>query len=414
MNLKKILFILVLCLIPVFKVNAASFSVSASSKEVTVGSKVTIYINGSDVAGKVNVTSSNTSVLSSSDSSVWIEPNGQVSFTAKKTGSSTITVSPSSLSDNNGNDVELSSKSITINVIEKKTYVASSNNSLSSLSVDGLELSPSFDSGTTEYSVTAKEGTESINIKAIPADNKSNVSGVGNVNVSSGLNVIEVIVTAENGYEKKYTLNVTVEDELINVSIDNQDYSLIKQASFLPSVSSYYSVSNIEYKYKVDGDELTFEIPTYYSDVTGYNLVGLKNSDGIINLYIYNEDDKSFTKYEELNFNQIVLYSIDTKDIRKDYKKKNIIINDKEIVVYQKDKSDFYLVYGMDVNTGNKEWYKYDSKENTIQRYDQEEIDELTSNNDKYLNTIYVMSGISIVLIMFILVLIIKNRKSKI
>ena len=412
--MKKILFIIVLCLISILKVNAASFNISASSKVVTVGSKVTIYINGSDVAGRVNVTSSNASVLSSGESSVWIEPNGSLTFTAKKTGTSTITVTPSSLSDNNGNDVELSSKSITINVIEKKTYVASSNNSLSSLSVEGLELNPSFDSGTTEYNVTAKEGTESINIKATSADNKANIKGTGSVNVSSGLNVVEVIVTAENGYEKKYILNVTVEDELINVNIDDKEYSLIKQASALPSVSSYYSVSSIEYKYKVDGDELTFEIPTYYSDITGYNLVGLKNSDGLINLYIYNDDDKSFTKYEELNFNQIVLYNLDTKDIPANYKKKNIIINDKDIIAYQKDKSDFYLVYGMDVNTGNKGWYKYDSKENTIQRYDQEEIDKLTSNNQKYLNTIYLMSGISIVLIMFILILITKNKKSKI
>ena len=62
---------------------------------------------------------------------MWIEPSGSVTFKANKVGSSTITVSSSSLSDGEGNDVNLGSKSITINVIEKaeqKKY--SSNNSL--------------------------------------------------------------------------------------------------------------------------------------------------------------------------------------------------------------------------------------------------------------------------------------------
>ena len=327
MKLKKLIFLLAIFLVPLFKAQATSFTLSASSKSVTVGSNVTIYINGNDVTGKVGISSSNPSVLSGGDSSLWIEPSGSVTFRANKVGSSTITVSTSSLSDGDGNDVNLGSKSITINVVDKvpqKSY--SSNNSLKSLSVEGYELEPVFDSGTTEYNVSVKEGTESVNIKAIPEDNEASVNGVGDITVSEGLNVVNVVVTAENGYQKTYILNITVLDEPITVQINNKDFNLIKQENALPEVSSYYERKNIEYIYKVEGEEKKVEIPAYYSDITSYTLVGLKSDSGKINLYIYDEEKKTFEIYNELNFNNdIVLYLEDAKNIPNGYKKVNFI-----------------------------------------------------------------------------------------
>lgn len=413
MKLNKILFLLTLLLIPIIKVNAASFNVSASSKNVTVGSNVTIYINGSDVAGKVNISSSNTSVLSSSESSIWIEPNGSVTFSAKKTGSATITVTPVSLADNSGNDVNLSAKSITINVSEKKTYVASSNNSLKSLSIEGYDLNPAFDKGTTEYSVTVKEGTENINILATPEDNNSSVRGTGNIAVSSGLNNIEVVVTAENGYEKVYKLNVTVLDELITTQINNKDYSIVKQENVLPQVSSFYSPTTIEYKYKIEGDEKVFEIPVYYSDITNFTLVGLKDNEGNIGLYVYDADTNTFKDYKEINFSSIIIYSVTPKEIPDEFKEEKIIIGNQEVIAYrQNKKDDFYLIYGMNVNNGNTGWYQYDKKDNSIQRYDSKELDELKNINKKYLMTIYIISGISIMIIIFMVILSLKRKKS--
>ena len=196
MKYKKLLFFMVLFLIPIVKINAASFSVSASSKSVTVGSNVTIYVNGSDVTGRVNISSSNASVLSSSNNSLWIEPNGSITFNAKKTGSATITVSSLSLSDGAGNDVDLGSKSITINVVEKQAAKqVSSNNSLKSLNVSDLELEPIFDPGTTEYTVNAPEGTATINIQATPQDSNASINGIGEVSVFEGLNTLSIVVT---------------------------------------------------------------------------------------------------------------------------------------------------------------------------------------------------------------------------
>ena len=414
MKYKKLLFFMVLFLIPIVKINAASFSVSASSKSVTVGSNVTIYVKGSDVTGRVNISSSNASVLSSSNNSLWIEPNGSITFNAKKTGSATITVSSLSLSDGAGNDVDLGSKSITINVVEKQAAKqVSSNNSLKSLNVSDLELEPIFDPGTTEYTVNAPEGTATINIQATPQDSNASINGIGEVSVFEGLNTLSIVVTAENGYQKEYKLNVNVKEEPIIVRINDKDVSLVKQANALPQVSSYYSPSTMEYKYEIDEEEKTIELPTYYSEVTGYTLVGIKDQKGNINLYIY--EDGKYTLYNEVSFNNnIVIYEMDAKNIPQDYQKTNIDINDVNITAYQKDKnSDYYLIYGMNVDNGNIGWYKYDKKESSIQRYDSALINNLTIENKKYKTTIYLLSGICGFMLLSIMVLLIKIRNVK-
>ena len=412
MKVKKFIFLLVaLFFIPFIKVSAASFSLGASSRSVIVGSNVTIYVNGSDVTGRVNISSSNTSVLSSGTNSLWIEPSGSVTFNAKKVGSATITVTGASLSDGSGNDVSLGSKSITINVVEKPK-AASSNNSLKSLKVDDYDLEPVFDPGTTEYSLTVKQGTESIKISAVPDDSSASVSGTGDIAVFEGLNVLNVVVTAQNGYQKEYKLNVTVEEEPIVVRINDIDMSIVKQENALPQVSSLYSPSTMEYKYTVDGEEKTVTIPTYVSDTTGYTLVGIKDNKGKINLYIY--DNNKFSIYNELSFNgNIVIFQKDAKNVPNGYKKTTLSINDQDVIAYQKDKNDYYLIYGQNVNTNDIGWYKYDKVDNSIQRYDIEEIEKLESDNHKYLTVIYVFSGITVLMLFSVIILLVKIRNNR-
>ena len=231
--------------------------------------------------------------------------------------------------------------------------------------------------------------------------------------VFEGLNTLNIVVTAENGYQKEYKLNVNVKEEPIIVRINDKDVSLVKQANALPQVSSYYSPSTMEYKYEIDEEEKTIELPTYYSEVTGYTLVGIKDQKGNINLYIY--EDGKYTLYNEVSFNNnIVIYEMDAKNIPQDYQKTNIDINDVNITAYQKDKnSDYYLIYGMNVDNGNIGWYKYDKKESSIQRYDSALIDNLTIENNKYKKTIYVLGGICGFMLLSVMVLLIKSRNFK-
>lgn len=408
MKYKRIILIMILFLVPFVKVNAASLSVSANTT-VYVGSNVTVRISGG--IGKVGVTSSNTSILSSGTSSIWIEPSGSVTFNAKKVGKATITVKALDLADSNGNQMG-GSKSITINVIEKK--VSSSVNNLKSLSVEGAELNPKFEAGTTSYNVTVPKGTEKINIKAETEDSKSSLSGTGEKSVTEGMNKFDIIVTAENGAQKIYTLNVEVEEDPIIVNMNKQNYTIVKQESAMPQVSSYYSSTKIKYKYNSNDKVIEYELPAYYSEITKYTLLGLKDETGNIGLYIYDEKNNKFTEYNEISFGNIVLYplSVPKKEVLKGMIKTTVTINEKEFGSYQFTKdSEYFLLYGINVNTGNKGWFMYDSKENTLQRYDINDVSKLIDKNNKFMLIVALLSIICFIMMFFMLIFI--NKVSK-
>lgn len=408
MKYKRIIFMLMLFLIPFVKIDAASLSVSANTT-VYVGSSVSVRISGG--IGKVGVSSSNTSVLSSGTNSIWIEPSGSVTFKANKIGSATITVRAVDLADTNGNQMS-GSRSITINVVEKK--ISSSVNNLKSLSVDGASLNPKFESGTTSYNVTVPKGTNKINIKAEVEDSKSSLSGTGEKNVTEGMNKFDVVVTAESGAQKTYTLNVEVEEDPIIVNMNKQNYSIVKQENYMPQVSSYYSFTKIKYKYKLDDKVTEFEIPAYYSDITKYTLLGLKDENGNIKLYIYNQGENTFTEYNEYSFGNIVLYNINApkKQVLKGMIKATVKINDNELNSYQFTKnSEYFLLYGINVNTGYKGWFMYDSKENTLQRYDINDISKLIDKNNKFMLIVALLSVVCFIMMLFMLIFI--NRVSK-
>ena len=93
------------------KIEASSFSMSASTSSVRPGQSFTVTISGNDCTGRVNLSASNGSV---SPSSVWVE-NGSVSatVTAGSSGSVTVTATPQTgFSDGNGDPYNPGSRSV--------------------------------------------------------------------------------------------------------------------------------------------------------------------------------------------------------------------------------------------------------------------------------------------------------------
>lgn len=90
------------------------------------------------------------------------------------------------------------------------TAVKSSNNNLSSLSVDQkpvVGFTPSY----TSYNL-ANTDADSIVISATPSDSKATVSGTGSKTLRYGSNSFDIVVTAESGARKTYTVSVTKND----------------------------------------------------------------------------------------------------------------------------------------------------------------------------------------------------------
>ena len=420
-NIKLLTFAIISYFLIMGSINAASLSLSKSSSTVSVGSTVKITAK---ISGGTSYTYSNFSIsydqdrfafVSSSDNcnglNCLVEGNGSVTliFKAKSNGSGSFRASGSFEDDNSGS---LSgSTSVTVgasntNTTPNEGKTLSINNYLSSLKVENHTLTPEFNKDTLEYSLNLPSDTESINIIADKEDKKANIIGAGEVKVSEGINTLEIIVTAENGNKKTYVIKATVEEkDPIKVSLNKQTYTVVRNKDLLTKPENYE-----EKTITIDGKET----PALYNEITKFTLVGLKDEKGNINLYIYDQNKKTYTLYKEMKFNNINLYPLSINKNIKGYKKYEIKINDLNVKVLKiKKDSKFAIVYGIDLDTGKKNYYSYDIENNTIQLY-----------NDEYSNFLidYMYIGIYIILgswalllifIIIIIVLCVKNSKRK-
>lgn len=420
-NIKLLTFAIISYFLIMGSINAASLSLSKSSSTVSVGSTVKITAK---ISGGTSYTYSNFSIsydqdrfafVSSSDNcnglNCLVEGNGSVTLTfkAKSNGSGSFRASGSFEDDNSGS---LSgSTSVTVgasntNTTPNEGKTLSSNNYLSSLKVENQTLTPEFNKDTLEYSLNLSSDTQSINIIANKEDNKANIIGAGEVKVSEGINTLEIIVTAENGNKKTYVIKATVDEkDPIKVSLNKQTYTVVRNKDLLTKPENYE-----EKTITIDGKET----PAFYNEITKFTLVGLKDEKGNINLYIYDQNKKTYTLYKEMKFNNINLYPLSINKNIKGYKKYEIKINDLNVKVLKiKKDSKFAIVYGIDLDTGKKNYYSYDIENNTIQLY-----------NDEYSNFLidYMYIGIYIILgswalllifIIIIIVLCVKNSKRK-
>ena len=120
-----------------------------------------------------------------------------------------------------------STYTVTVNRLRKSVK------DLSNLVLSTGTLSPIFDANVTSYSVTYNTNQTSIDITATRADIESSITIEGNaatsgsavtVNLSYGVNVIEVVVIAEDETTKTYTINATRLSNIASLSgiITNQ------------------------------------------------------------------------------------------------------------------------------------------------------------------------------------------------
>lgn len=81
------------------------------------------------------------------------------------------------------------------------------NNWLAGLAVAGRSLTPTFDPAATgDYSLIVDNSVASVSLSATPVYANATVSGTGTLQLAVGDNRVNVVVTAENGTQRTYTL----------------------------------------------------------------------------------------------------------------------------------------------------------------------------------------------------------------
>ena len=117
---------------------------------------------------------------------------------------------------------------------------ASPNNWLSTLKVGNYDIN--FDAGKTSgYSLEVGGAVSSVNISATTVNAKAKVEGVGTVALKEGNNTINVVVTAENGDKRTYTVNIkrNIENKipLKSIALSKTEYSMFDGDTTTLSVS---------------------------------------------------------------------------------------------------------------------------------------------------------------------------------
>ena len=294
-KLKYLLF-LVLLMFPFYVFAAGDLTINTSSLNVAPGGVASFNITATNAAGRVDISSSDSSIVTVSKSSEWVENTTlKVDVAGVKTGTAKITV----VVDAATFDMEEIKRTYTINV-----RVLSANNSLSSLTISGGVLSPGFSSGVTTYSATVDAA--SVNISAVAADSAAKVSGIGVKNLNYGNNSFNIVVTSESGVAKTYTINVNRPD---NRSSNNYLKSL---STSVGNIS--FNKNTLNYSLDVSADVSSVKVNAVVEDgnasfVSGFGVrnvnlnygknavqIKVKAENGSVKIYTINinrEDNRS-------------------------------------------------------------------------------------------------------------------------
>lgn len=412
------------------KAATAYIKATSSKSTVVIGGSFTVKVTVSsstplgswqfDVnydASMFKLTSSTNGRTSEADVGNGSMKNMSYSYTFKalKSGKSTISIRNASVIGWDKNDYSVSITNASVKVISQAELEASysSNNNLSALSVNGYELTPKFDPNVTSYTVELPAGTTLINVSATKADNKADVSGTGDINVVDGDNTINIVVTAENGKTKTYTILAKVKElNPIEVKVGEEIYTIVRKKGVMPEPINFKETT-----IKM-GEE---DVLAYSNEIMNMTIVGLKDSNGNIKKFIYDSKNNSYKEYNDITIDGINLYLQEPEsyvDIPKGYKATTIDINDNKINGWKYNKNkEFYLIYGTDTLTGNQQFYSYDKIDKTLQRFNVSQFEDMQKQISDYWLIMIVLGALSSLLFILLIILIIvvlKRKKIKI
>ncbi|PKM63770.1 MAG: hypothetical protein CVU96_06225 [Firmicutes bacterium HGW-Firmicutes-20] len=149
-------------------------------------------------------------------------------------------------------DISAAGSSVTIKMEAPK----STNNYLSSLGISQGTLN--FNKTTTSYTVIVDNNITSVTLSATAEDSKATISGTGTKSLKVYSNTFNIVVTAENGSKKTYSVNVVRRDADGNagaLSTNNNLASLRVEGCELTFVES-----QLEYRCEVDNLTTNIEI----------------------------------------------------------------------------------------------------------------------------------------------------------
>lgn len=323
-KLKNILCILIFITILISimpKVQAAGLVIAFSKSNANVGDTVAVTVTGSGVSGKVNLNVSGNATLS--QNSVFVDNNSaSVNVTINGTGSIRVTATADDMADSTTAAVYTGSTAGTISVASNssgastssRTSESSSSSSNSSTekssnaNLKNLGIRPNDFSGftpnTTTYNTTVPEDVESVEVYATASNSKATISGTGTKTLNKGANALNVVVTAEDGTTKTYTINVTREGTEEQQTEENTEVKNGLSNITIADLELNPSFQTDVYEYTVDyvGEGTSLDLqavatdPDYTVEVLGNE--DLKEGENIITILVTDSEGNNVATYQ--------------------------------------------------------------------------------------------------------------------
>ncbi len=308
-------------------------------------------------------------------------------FTALKAGTTNVTVQSQEVYDPDSAAVSIShvgSSAVKVNAPATASHEAA----LASLAISPGELSPAFSEEITDYTATVA-GVDSVVVSAPAKDSKASVSVSGNDTIQMGENTVVCQVTAEDGTTTKtYTITVTkVEGEAPEgwngAGFDNPGGGTVD----VFAESGNWEVSEtFDSELLPEGFILT---ETDYNgrqvqagvDERGTLLLYMTDENGNGDFFFYDPEDGTLSLYVTVLMAEKTIIVLSPELIPEDvtlpdgFKDCNIDIGNHTVHGWiwgsSEGPAEYCVVYGMNED-GERNFYRYDQKEMTLQRYFQD------------------------------------------
>ena len=416
---------------------AGSINVSTRNININVGKSSSFTVSANNAAGRVDISTSNSGVASISSSSLFLDNNSSgVTVTGNSAGTATITVRVVDAATYDEEPLN-NTYTITVNVVAPATPTPqpvtppkpvepskSSNTNLNSIGVEGFELQSN---DKVNFFVTVDSNVDKIKLNAAVQDSKSTLSGIGERNINYGENRFEIIVTAEDGSKKTYTVvvsrkkdNYYLEDLSLALNLENPVVIQLKDDDIITTeILNHVKSSNKEVIFiKKDNDK----------EVYSYKISSANISDNeSINTKVFvSKDAKDYKKYFSLNNGVFLQISSDTilpKGTKFRYYLGDMFDNDEGLQIYSYDGNNKYSILYIDNILLNDGYIEFDAdkgnnyfiKKKAIIIDSRKEIQEPVEKKDSNIFMIIaIIEAIIIIgLIAYIVFFIIKNKKNK-
>jgi len=383
------LILIILCIFPKSVLAVGNISVSTSNVNLIKGSTGSFTITADNAAGRVDISSANSSVASVSASSVFLDMQSEtITVTGNSVGTTTIKVLVSDGTTYDDEDITGKLYTINITVVEPSSNNKpnvnnnlnvnnnnnkSKNNKIKELTVEGYELTKVDENN---YSLSLSNDVTSININAVAEDSKATINGNGVKELQVGENIIEIIIRAENGSQNKITIKVTrkdgyyledldkllfdnnVNDINININqdtkISKEDIIKIKNSKKIIKLNYYDENNKLLYSWIVDGKKIDkeYEFLTSITNISEHikEISLLSNyADGLYLNFKHNGDLPKGTKikaYVGDKFtaqSMINIYHYNKENNSLELVKNNLIVNSEYIEFDIEHCSEYFL-----------------------------------------------------------------------